>query len=130
MHFFRVALFSSSNFFVFDSFHYALSLCCTFLCCTFLWCTLSMLQCFRIGLLWYFTISFTFNVIFVLHFFSFWTFSILHSFHITLVPCCCFSVLLYSHAALLRWLFSCCTLFMLRELLENLGAIAFFSCAM
>ena len=126
MHFFRIALFSCRNFFLFYSFHCALSLCCTFLCCAFSWCTLSIMQCFRIGLFWYFAISFTFHVFFVLHFFfilhfflitlfSCCTFSMLRSFHVALFSCCCFSVLLYSHVALLRWLFSCCTVFLLHS---------------
>ena len=104
MHFFRGALFSCSSFFVFHCFHCALSLCCTFSCCAFSWCTLSMLQFFHIGLFWYFAISFAFHVFFVLHLF-----------HVALFSCCCFSVFLYSHAAYLRWLFSCCAVSILHS---------------
>ena len=121
MHFFRVALFSCSSFFVFHYFHCALSLCCTFLCCVSSWCTLSMFQFFHIGLFSYFAISFAFHVFFVLHLF-----------HVAVFPCFSIPMLLIYvdsfHVALSPY----CTLFMcnvMRELLENLGAIASFSCA-
>ena len=60
-----VALFSCLTFFVLYSFSTALSSCCT----------LSMQHFFRIALALFFTVSFTFHVFFVLHFFQLLLFS-------------------------------------------------------
>ena len=93
-------------------------------------CTLFVQQFFRVSL-------FSLCTIFVLHFFML-RFFMVHSFHVSIFPywtififryffcfscflrvapfpCCCFSVFLYSHAAYLRWLFSCCAVSILHS---------------
>ena len=121
VHSFRAAVFSCFTVFIVHYlcvalFHVALFHGALFPCCNF-----SILGYFDISL---FLLLFMFS--------SCCTFSMLHSFHVAVFPCFSIPMLLIYVDSFHVPLSSYCTLFMcnvMRELLENLRAIASFSCA-